>query len=80
MTSNLLYFKGVWTIFTNILKKETNCVLESLSSDVKLFDETDLTIKINSCFERLQIYCDKVENQSDKLAVAIGDMNKELSE
>ena len=45
-----------------------------------MFDETDLTIKINNCVERLQIYCDKVENQFDKLAEAIGDMNKELSE
>ena len=45
-----------------------------------MFDETDLTIKINNCVEKLQIYCDKVENQSDKLAEAIVDMNKELSE
>ena len=80
MTSNLLYFKGVRPRFINILKKETTCGLESLSSDVKLFDETDLTIKIKSCFETLQIYCDKVENLSDKLAEAIGDLNKELSD
>ena len=80
MASNLPYLKGVRTRYINIMKKETDCGLEILSSDVKLFDETDLTIKINNCVERLQIYCDKVENQSDKLGEAIGDTNKELSE
>ena len=33
-----------------------------------------------NCVERLQIHCDKVENQIDKLDEAIGDTDKELSE
>ena len=80
MASNLPYLKGVRTRYINILKNETHCGLEILASGIKLFDETELTLKINNCVERLQIYCDKVENQTDKLAEAIGDTEKELSE
>ena len=68
------------TRYVNILKKKTHIGLEILASDVKLFDETELTLKINNCIDRLQIYCDKVENQIDKLAEAIGDTENELSE
>ena len=80
MASNLPYLKGVRTQYVNILKKETHIGLDILASDVKLFDETELTLKINNCIDRLQIYCDNVENQTDKLAEAIGDKEKELSE
>ena len=80
MGSNLPYLKGVRTRYINILKKETKCALEILSYDVVLFDETELILKINNCVEKLQFYCDKVENQTDKLAEAIGDSDKELSE
>ena len=80
MASNLPYLKGVRTRYVNILKKETHIGLEILASDVKLFDETELTLKINNCIDRLQIYCDKVENQTDKLAEALGDKETEFSE
>ena len=80
MASNLAYLKGVRTRYVNILKKETHIGLGILASDVKLFDETELTLKINYCIIRLQINCDKVEIKTDKLAEAIGDKEKEFSE
>ena len=46
--SNLPYLKGVRTRYINILKKETHCGLEILASDIKSFDETELTLKINT--------------------------------
>ena len=54
MASNLPYLKGVRTRYINILKKETHCGLEILASGIKLFDETELTLKINNCVERLK--------------------------
>ena len=71
MASNLPNLKEVRTRYVNILKKETHIGLEILASDVNLFDETELALKINNCIVRLQIYCDNVENQTDKLAEAI---------
>ena len=65
MASNVPYLKGVRTRCINTLKKETENGLDLLSVDVGLVDETELIFKINSCVERLQLYCDKVENQTE---------------
>lgn len=74
------YLKGVRTRYVNILTKETQIGLDILASDIELIDETELTLKINKCIERLQSYCEKVENQTDKLAEAIGDSDTELTQ
>ena len=42
-------------------------------------DETEVIIKCNSCIERLQLYCDKIEIQTKKLAEAKGDSDKDLT-
>lgn len=73
------YLKGVRTRYVNILKKETKVGLDLLGIDTGLIDETELILKINSCVERLQLYCDKVENQTERLAEAIADTDTELT-
>ena len=78
--SNVPYLKGVRTRFVNILKKQTTVALELLIIDEYLVDETELILKIKSCVERLQLYSDKVENQTEKLADAIGDSDTDFTE
>ena len=70
MASNLPYLKGVRTRYVNTLSKEIDNAKDILVCDTKLVDETELILSINRCVERLQLYCDKVENQTDKLADA----------
>ena len=36
-------------------------------------------MKINSCAEIMQLYSDKVENQTEKLADAVGDFDTEFT-
>ena len=78
--SNVPYLKGVRTRFVNILKKEITVALELLATDEYPVDETELILKIKSCVERLQLYSDKVENQTEKLADAIGDSDTDYIE
>ena len=79
MTSNVPYLKGVRTRYINTLKKRNREQFGLLSVDVGLVDESELIFKVNSCVERLQLYCDKVENQTEKLAEAVGDSDAELT-
>ena len=50
-----------------------------LVCETKLMDGTELNLSINRCVERLQLYCNKVENQTDKLAEALGVKDEELT-
>ena len=70
--SNVPYLKGVRTRYVNILKKETAIALDLLATAEYTVDETEWILKLNNCVKRLQLYSDKVENQSEKLADAIG--------
>lgn len=79
MASNLPYLKGVRTRYVNMLTKEIDVGLDLLTRDIKFADETELVLSINRCVERLQLYCDKVENQIDKLADALGDKDEDLT-
>ena len=80
MAPNLSYLKGVRTRYITILQKEMQCDLDILASDLELIDDTELILSVNKCVERLQLYCDKVETQTDKLAEAIGNKDADLSE
>ena len=77
--SNVPYLKGVRTRYVNILKKETAIALDLLATAEYTVDETELILKLNNCVERLQLYSDKVENQSEKLADAIGGSDTEFT-
>ena len=79
MASNVPYLKGVRTRYVNILKKETKGGWDLLAIDTELFDEAELILKVNNCVERLQLYGDKVEFQTEKLADAVGDSDTELT-
>lgn len=79
MASNVPYLKGVRTRYVNILKKETKVGCDLLAIDTELVDETELILKVNNCVERLQLYSDKVEYQTEKLADAVGDSDTELT-
>ena len=79
MASNLPYLKGVRTCYVNTLKRETDNAKNILACDTKLVDETELILSINRKVERLQLNCDKVENQTDKLAEALGVKDEELT-
>ena len=79
MASNLPYLKGVRTRYVNTLSKEIDNAKDILVCDTKLVDETELILSINRCVERLQLYCDKVETQTDKLADALGVKDEELT-
>ena len=79
MASNLPYLKGVRTRYVNTLSKEIDNAKDIFACDTKLVDETELILSINRCVERLQLYCDKVENQTDKQADALGVKDEELT-
>ena len=69
--SNVPYLKGVRTRYVNILKKKITIALDLLAAAEYTVVETELILKLNNCVERLQLYSNKVENQSEKLADAI---------
>ena len=50
--------------------------LIAVSGDVS--DENEFMIRFNTCIESLQLYHNKVENQTGKVAEAVGDSDKEL--
>ena len=77
--SNVPYLKGVRTRYVNILKKETANASDLLATAEYTVDETELILKLNNCVERLQLYSDKVENPSEKLADAIGGSDTEYT-
>ena len=77
--SNVPYLKGVRTRYVSILKKETAIALDLLAAAEYTVDKTELILKLYYCVEWLQLYSDKVENQSEKLADAIGGSDTEYT-
>ena len=79
MTSKVPYLKELGqSRYVKTLQKETKIVqdLIPVSSDVS--EETEFMIRCNSIIKRIQLYYEKVENQTEKLAEAAGDSDKEL--
>ena len=79
MGSNIPYLKGVRTRYINILKKEILVASDILAFDLEFEDEKELIPKIDNCIERLQLYAEKVESQTEKLAETIGDKDTDLT-
>ena len=79
MATNIPYVKGVRTRYINILKKETLIGSDILALDPELEEEKGLIPKISNCIKKLQVYSEKVESQTEKLAEAIGDKDTELT-
>ena len=78
MTSKVPYLKGVRTRYVKTLQKETKIGQDLIPVSGDVSDETEFMIRCNSSIERLQLYYEKVENQTEKLAEAVGDSDKEL--
>ena len=78
MTSKVPYLKGVRTRYVKTLQKETKTGQDLIPVSGDVSDETEFMIRCNSSIERLQLYYEKVENQTEKLAEAVGDSDKEL--
>ena len=54
--------------------------LDILEKYVEIINKSELYSMVNACDKRIHIYCDKVENQTDKLAEAIGYSDAEFSQ
>ena len=79
MGSNIPYLKGVRTRYINIVKKETSVRSDILALDPEIEEEKEVIPKIDNCIEKLQVYSEKVECQTEKLAEAIGDSDSVLT-
>ena len=71
--------KGVRTRYINILKKEILVTSDILAFDIEFEDEKELIPKIDNCIERLQLYAEKVESQTEKLPEIIGDKDTDVT-
>ena len=80
MAANVPYLKGVRTRFLNSLNQEVLHGLTLLQSNMEQIDIEQCSKKINKCVEKIQTYCDKLENQTDWLADAIGEKEVELTQ
>ena len=54
--------------------------LDILEKDTEIIDKSELYSMLNACVKRIHIYCDKVENQTDKLAEVIGYSDVEFTQ
>ena len=79
MTSKVQYLKGIRTRYVNTLQKETKLGQDLIPISGDVSDEIEFMIRCNSSIERLQLYHEKVENQTEKLAEALGNSEKELN-
>lgn len=70
--------KGVRTRFYNMLDKEVQTGVELLNLDVSTDECTRVRKQTNECKQKIDSYIEKLSNQSDKLAQAIGDSDEEL--
>ena len=78
MTSKVPFLRGVRTRYVNTLQKETKIGKDLIPVFGDVSDETEFMTRCNSSIERLQLYYEKAENQTEKLAEAVGDSDKEL--
>ncbi|KAH3847088.1 hypothetical protein DPMN_089402 [Dreissena polymorpha] len=79
---NLKYIKGVRTRFFNVLEKEVCDGENFLDVDISSLslEESSCTRKqINECKGKIDVYIEKLSNQSEKLAEALGDTDEELT-
>ena len=79
MAANVPYLKGIRTRFLNSLNQEVLHGLTLLQSNMEQIDIEQCSKEINKCVEKNQTYCDKLENQTDRLADAVGEKEVELT-
>ncbi|XP_045158369.2 uncharacterized protein LOC123524328 [Mercenaria mercenaria] len=69
--ANIPYLKGVRTRYVNILKTEVEIAEGILQKDLEYCDKDEYVECVMKCVEKMQVYREKLENQTDKLASAL---------
>ncbi len=80
---NLQYLKGVRTRFFNVLDREVNAGVDLLETDTDDISVTECKVlrqQVSECKSKINTYIDKLSNQSEKLAQAVGDSDDELTQ
>ena len=78
--ANLPYLKGVRTRYLNALGKEIKKGNQLLDTDIHMVGTKDLLFDLNDCKERINLFTEKLQSQSDKLAESLGDSDVDFSE
>jgi len=77
--AGLPYLKGVRTKYTNILHKAMDSGKAFLTENLHNVDTKLFHADIVNCIEKIKTYSEKLQNQSEKLALAIGDTDKDFT-
>ena len=77
MASKLSYLKGVRTRYRNTLENELEYGQSILKDDTKQFDSEYITNEITISIEKLKLYSEKLEKQTEKYVDALGDDTEE---
>lgn len=75
--SKLKYLKGIRTRYVNIRQETIRHGNELIQSDIS---EKDLSLKIKNCTERLNVFNEKFEAQSEKVTGELTDTDEDLVE
>lgn len=78
--ANLPYLKGVRTRYVNNLSKEVSAGQNFLTVELESVDTKELLANVVKCIGKLRSYSEKLQEQSAKLAAALGDSDIELTE
>lgn len=73
---NLRYVKGVWTRFRNKLKEEIEKASELLTGESEEYDLNGKIDSASSFMDKINLYREKVEKQSEKLVLSMGDSDE----
>ena len=71
MTSQIPYLKGIRTRYRNFLEQEIEKATELLRYDRGGIDVEHTVHAINKCVEKLNVYSEKVETQTEKLSCVL---------
>ena len=77
MASKLSYLKGVRTRYRNTLENELEYGQSILQDDTKQFDSEYITNEIMISIEKMKLYSEKLEKQTEKYVDALGDDTEE---
>ena len=78
--ANLPYLKGVRTRYLNALGKEIKKGNQLLDTDIHMVETKDLLFDLNDCKERINLFTEKLQSQSDKLAESLDDSDVDFTE
>ena len=71
MSTQISYLKGIRTRYRNFLEKEIAIASDILRYDPDQIDVERVLIEITKCVEKIKMYSEKVEIQTEKLSCAL---------